>query len=170
MKKLEKYKIAPQAKFVKFKVKHFLEIPTICHDKAVPPLLDCLKSSSLPWMCPHPGSWSLAVAPLPGWWHKNPRGGGHYDIYGKSVARTFLGTFFWAPVPFKRTKIHLDAALKKAKVQPLYKKDGKTEKSNYRPIRVLSNVSKIYERCLHDQIYSYFDKIFSVYQWGFVKY
>ena len=45
MKKLEKYKIALQAKFVKFKVKHFVEIPTICHDKAVPPLLDCLKSS-----------------------------------------------------------------------------------------------------------------------------
>ena len=26
MKKLEKYKIAPQAKFVKFKVKHFVEM------------------------------------------------------------------------------------------------------------------------------------------------
>ena len=37
MKKLEKYKIAPQVKFVKFKVKHFAEIPTIRHDKAVPP-------------------------------------------------------------------------------------------------------------------------------------
>ena len=46
MKKLEKYKIAPQAKFVKFKVKHFVEIPTIRHDKAVLPLLDFLKSSS----------------------------------------------------------------------------------------------------------------------------
>ena len=45
MKKLEKYKIAPQAKFVKFKVKDFVEIPTIHHDRAVPPLLDCLKSS-----------------------------------------------------------------------------------------------------------------------------
>ena len=30
-------------------------------------LLDCLKSSS-PWMCPHPGSLTLAVVPLPGWW------------------------------------------------------------------------------------------------------
>ena len=39
MKKLEKYKIALQMKFVKFKVKHFVEIPTICHDKAVPPCL-----------------------------------------------------------------------------------------------------------------------------------
>ena len=47
MKKLEKYKIAPQAKFVKFKMKHFVEIPPICHYKAVSPhpLLDCLKSS-----------------------------------------------------------------------------------------------------------------------------
>ena len=52
---------------------------------------------------------------------------------------------------------------KKAKVQLLYKKDGKTEKSNYRPISVLSNGSKISERSLYDQTYSYFDKIFSVY-------
>ena len=37
MKKIEKHKIAPQAKFVKFKVKHSAEIPTIRHDKAVPP-------------------------------------------------------------------------------------------------------------------------------------
>ena len=60
MKKLEKYK-SLQAKFVKFKVKRFVQIPTICHEKQSP-LLDCLKSSPPPWMCPHPGSWSLAVA------------------------------------------------------------------------------------------------------------
>ena len=36
MKKLEIYNIAPQAKFVKFKGKHFVEIPTIRHDRAVP--------------------------------------------------------------------------------------------------------------------------------------
>ena len=53
---------------------------------------------------------------------------------------------------------------KKAEVRPLYKKDGKTEKSNYRLISALSNISKIYERCLHDQIYSYFVKIYSIYQ------
>ena len=35
--KVEKYKIVPQAKFVKFKVKRFVAIPTIRHDKAVPP-------------------------------------------------------------------------------------------------------------------------------------
>ena len=52
MKKLEKYKIALQVKFVKFKVEHFVEIPTIRHDKAVRPLLDCLKSSSPPECVP----------------------------------------------------------------------------------------------------------------------
>ena len=30
--------------------------------------------------------------------------------------------------------------LKKTEIQPFYKKDGRTEKSNYRPISVLSNV------------------------------
>ena len=60
-------------------------------------------------------------------------------------------------------------AFKKAEIQPLYKKDGTTEKSNYRPIRVLSNVSKIYGRCLYDQIHSCFDKIFSRYLCGFHK-
>ena len=41
---------------------------------------------------------------------------------------------------------------KKAEIRPLHKKNGRTEKSNYRSISVLSNVSKIYERCLYDQI------------------
>ena len=63
MKNLEKYKIVPQAKFVKFKVKHFVEIPTIRHDKAVPPLLDCLKSSSPPLNVSPP--WLLKFSSCP---------------------------------------------------------------------------------------------------------
>ena len=59
---------------------------------------------------------------------------------------------------------------KQAKVRPLYKMDGRTYKSNYRPIIILSNVSKIYERSLYNQLYDYFDKnIFSKYQCGFRK-
>ena len=60
-------------------------------------------------------------------------------------------------------------AFKKAEVLPIYKKDGRTEKSNCRHISVLSNVSKIYERCLYKQVYSYFDKIFSKNHCGFRK-
>ena len=37
------------------------------------------------------------------------------------------------------------------------------------PISVLSNVSKIYERSFYDQIYSYFDKIFALYQCNFCE-
>ena len=59
--------------------------------------------------------------------------------------------------------------LLKKPASSLYKKDERTEKSNYRPISVLSNVSKIYEKCLYDQIYSCFDKTFSRYQCNFCK-
>ena len=48
-------------------------------------------------------------------------------------------------------------SFKKADFRPLYKKAGRTVKSNYRPLSAVSNVSKIDERCLYDQIYSYFD-------------
>ena len=55
-------------------------------------------------------------------------------------------------------------AFKKAEIRPIYKKDGRTEKSNYRLVSLLPNVSNFYERCLYDQICSYFDKIFSRYR------
>ena len=61
------------------------------------------------------------------------------------------------------------AEIKKAEVRPIYKKDRRTGKSNYRPISVLSNVSKIYESCIYEQMYSYFEKIFSKKQCGFRK-
>ena len=75
MKKLEKYKIAPQAKLVKFKAKHFVEIPTIRHDKAVTPLPDCLKSSSPlnvspPWLSKFsscPPAWLITQKSFPPW-------------------------------------------------------------------------------------------------------
>ena len=48
-------------------------------------------------------------------------------------------------------------------------KKSKLSKENYRPISILPNVSKIYERCLYDQIATYFEHIFSRYQCGFRK-
>ena len=44
-------------------------------------------------------------------------------------------------------------AFKKTEVQPIYKRDGITEKSNYRPIRDVSNVSKTHKRCIYEQKY-----------------
>ena len=51
-------------------------------------------------------------------------------------------------------------SLKKARVTPVFKKDDKFLKQNYRPISILPAFSKIYERIIHDQLSSYFDSIF----------
>ena len=59
--------------------------------------------------------------------------------------------------------------LKSADVTPVYKKNSKSVKDNYRPVSILSNVSKIYERCMYDQMQVYFESILSKYQCGFRK-
>ena len=59
--------------------------------------------------------------------------------------------------------------LKKADITPVFKKDEKFVKTKYRPVSILPTVSKIYERCLYDQINEYFQPLFSKLQCGFRK-
>ena len=59
--------------------------------------------------------------------------------------------------------------LKKADISPVLKKDENFLKTNYRPVSTLPIVSKIYERCLYDQIKEYFQLLFSKLQCGFRK-
>ena len=59
--------------------------------------------------------------------------------------------------------------LKLADVTPAYKKKSRSSKDNYRPVSIFSNISKIYERCIYDQIQNYFDQILSKYQCRFRK-
>ena len=54
-------------------------------------------------------------------------------------------------------------------VIPIHKKYDKTGKENYRPISILPNLSKVYERLMYNQIYPYFDTLFSKFQSGFWK-
>ena len=42
--------------------------------------------------------------------------------------------------------------------------DDKSDKSNYLPISILPNLSKVYERIMDNQIYPYLSKKFSKYQ------
>ena len=51
----------------------------------------------------------------------------------------------------------------------LFKKDDKSDKSNYRPVSILPNLSKVYERIMQRQIYPNLNKIFSKYQRSFRK-
>ena len=59
--------------------------------------------------------------------------------------------------------------LKVAKVTPLHKKDDEQIFSNYRPISILPSVSKVFERVMYNQIYSFFTKNKLLYssQYGF---
>ena len=49
------------------------------------------------------------------------------------------------------------SVLKLADVTPVNKKKSRLEKSNYRPVSLLLNISKIFERCIHRQISEYFE-------------
>ena len=59
--------------------------------------------------------------------------------------------------------------LKYADITPIFKKNVRLLKINYRPVSILPTVSKIYEKILYVQIYEYFNKIFCKYLCGFRK-
>ena len=60
-------------------------------------------------------------------------------------------------------------SLKNAITTPVHKKGANTSKDNYRPVSILSNISKIYERLLFKQISEHFEPILSKFQCGFRK-
>ena len=57
--------------------------------------------------------------------------------------------------------------LRCVEVVPIYKKNDKKDKSSYRTISLLSNISKVYERCMLEQLDEYFSDLLSEYQCGF---
>ena len=61
--------------------------------------------------------------------------------------------------------------LKLANVCPIYKKKCKKKCENYRPISLLSNLSKLFERAMHTRLYEFFEKsnLFYDLQFGFRK-
>ena len=59
--------------------------------------------------------------------------------------------------------------MKLADVTPVYKKGNRSVKDNYRPVSILPNLSKVFERCLYKQMSPYFDNILSKCQCRFRK-
>ena len=53
--------------------------------------------------------------------------------------------------------------LKYADINAVFKKDFRNDKRNYRPVSIISNISKIYERLLYKQLKIYFESILSQY-------
>ena len=62
-------------------------------------------------------------------------------------------------------------AFKISQVTPIYKSGDVTNTSNYRPIATLSPFTKVLERLIYDQLYTFLEKIDVLYkyQFGFRK-
>ena len=65
--------------------------------------------------------------------------------------------------------VNFPKELKYADITPVYKKNNRHEKENYRPVSIISVISKILERCLYDQIYKNIDNTLSRHQMGYRK-
>ena len=81
----------------------------------------------------------------------------------------FFSKYFYENINFCIENSEFPFDLKVADVTPIHKKKSRNSKDNYRPVSILPNISKIYERCLYDQIESFFGNILSKYQCGFRK-
>ena len=53
--------------------------------------------------------------------------------------------------------------MKVANITPVFKKDDRTDKINYRSISILANLSKIFEKSIYNQLSIFFDKVLSKY-------
>ena len=60
--------------------------------------------------------------------------------------------------------------LKKPEVTQVHEKDDMNDKQNYRPVSILSNLSKVFEKLIYSQINTYMSDKFSKYLTGFRKY
>ena len=58
---------------------------------------------------------------------------------------------------------------KMSNVTPIHKKGEVTVKNNYRPVSVLSAISKLFEKVMFDQLYALFTPTFSPNMSGFLK-
>ena len=60
------------------------------------------------------------------------------------------------------------APLKLGHITPFFKKKGsKNSKENYKPLNILPNISKIYERCMYIKMSNCLGNFFSKFQCGF---
>ena len=59
--------------------------------------------------------------------------------------------------------------LKHANLRPVYKKYSRNEMQNYRHVSTFSNLSKVYEKCMFNEMETHFDNFLLKYQFKFRK-
>lgn len=103
---------------------------------------------------------------------KNKRSCGFDGISIKTIKNN-IDVFI--PILYHIYNLSLDTgefpeSLKIACVIPIYKAGNQSDLNNYRPISLLTTISKIFEKCIHEQISTYFltNNLFSSNQFGFL--
>ena len=88
---------------------------------------------------------------------KNNKSNGPFSISNKLFKRfkKTLSTTLTLLINLTFTKGKFPDILKIGKNFPIHKKNCKTDVNNYRPISLLSNISKIIEKIVHDRLYMY---------------
>ena len=87
--------------------------------------------------------------------HLNPKKAGTFqNIHPKILKNSMNICSETLNIFFNDTVIHCEFPneLKKADVTPIFKKDYPTKAKDYRPVSVLTVVSKVFERIMHKQI------------------
>ena len=79
----------------------------------------------------------------------------------------YFPEYFYENINQCISKLIFPSDLKLTDVTPFYKMKSKNFKDNYRPGSILSNISKIYKRCIYDQIQLFFNSLLSKCQCGF---
>ena len=82
------------------------------------------------------------------------------NIFSEFIFHNFNNSVFDATLPLE---------LNNADVILVFEKKDRNNVENYRPICILPNLSRIYGRCLYDQLSKYFNHILSKWQRGFRK-
>ena len=72
------------------------------------------------------------------------------DIFSEFIFHNCNNALFDATFP---------SELKNADVILVFKKKDRNNVKNYRPVSILPNLSRMYERCLYDQMYKYLSHI-----------
>ena len=82
------------------------------------------------------------------------------DLIAKFIAENFDSCIDEGEIP---------SELKHADIVPIHQKKDKSDKTNYRPVSMLSTYSKVYEKLTYNQLYQYFENLLFPSQCGFRK-
>ena len=78
------------------------------------------------------------------------------DSYSLKIAADIIAPSVYHIITLLIMQNKYPSLWKHAKVLPLHKKQSLLEPKNYRPVSILPPLSKVLERAIHDQLYSYF--------------